>query len=128
MKRKLKGLEKKYTNNFSKSAEIFAKSQASSETISLLPRYMIEAIAFGGILLIILYLIGRSENFNEILPILSLFCWLSFNASITISIYLINKSYIYGPSLNKLDEDLGKLKSTDLIYEQEYLSLKKILL
>ena len=34
---KLKGLEKKYTNNFSKSAEIFAKSQASSETISLLP-------------------------------------------------------------------------------------------
>ena len=75
---KLKGLEKKYTNNFSKSAEIFAKSQASSETISLLPRYMIEAIAFGGILLIILYLIGRSENFNEILPILSLFAFAGY--------------------------------------------------
>ena len=124
---KLKGLEKKYTNNFSKSAEIFAKSQASSETISLLPRYMIEAIAFGGILLIILYLIGRSENFNEILPILSLFAFAGYRLMPALQLVytsLTNLTFI-GPSLNKLDEDLRKLKSTDLIYEQEYLSLKE---
>ena len=124
---KLKGLEKKYTNEFSGSAKIFAKSQAASETISLLPRYMIEAIAFGGILLIILYLISRSESFTEILPILSLFAFAGYRLMPALQVVytsLTNLTFI-GPSLNKLHNDLRKLKSTDQSSEQGYLPLRK---
>ena len=51
---KVGGLEEIYLGSFSKSAKVFASNQASAEIISQLPRFLLEAIAFGGILLIIL--------------------------------------------------------------------------
>ena len=54
---KLGGLEKIYINRFSESSQNYAKSIASSQVISQLPRFLLEAIAFGGILLILLYII-----------------------------------------------------------------------
>ena len=50
---KVRNLEEFYIENFSKSAKIYAKSFASSQVISQLPRFILEAIAFGGILLIL---------------------------------------------------------------------------
>ena len=54
---KIGGLEQTYIDRFSNPAHIFARTQASSEVISFLPRYFLESIAFGGVLLMILYLI-----------------------------------------------------------------------
>ena len=75
---KVMGLEQNYINNFSNSAKIFARTQATSQIISLLPRYILETIVLGSILLIILNTIDNSNNFIDILPIFSLyiFCWL----------------------------------------------------
>ena len=48
---KVGGLEKIYINRFSDPAHIFAKSTATSQVIAQLPRYILEAIAFGGTIL-----------------------------------------------------------------------------
>ena len=52
---KVGGLEKYHIKNFSTSAQIYAQVQASSQVVSQLPRFILEAVAFGGILLIMLY-------------------------------------------------------------------------
>jgi ABC-type bacteriocin/lantibiotic exporter with double-glycine peptidase domain len=45
---KVGGLEETYIKFFSNSAKIFARTQASSLIISQLPRFILEAVAFGG--------------------------------------------------------------------------------
>ena len=109
---KIGGLEQVYINNFSNSAKIFARSQISANIISQLPRYILEAIAFGGVLLILLYSIAKTGSFNNALPIISLFVFAGYRLMPTIQqIYssCTNLTYV-GPSLNKLYDDLKILK------------------
>ena len=51
---KVGGLEQTYINNFSISSKIFALTQAYVSAIAQLPRFFLECIGFGGVLLIIL--------------------------------------------------------------------------
>ena len=59
-------LEETYTNRFADPAKIYARNLAAVRVISSLPRYGLEAIAFGGILLIILYLMMNTGSFNSV--------------------------------------------------------------
>ncbi len=63
---KVGGLEQAYAERFSNPAKNFAKYQASFGVVNNMPRYALEAIAFGGMLLIILYLMTQNENFVNI--------------------------------------------------------------
>ena len=65
---KIGGLEEAYIRRFSKTAEIFAKVQATFQVIAQLPRFALEAVAFGGMLLILLKLILNSGSLVAALP------------------------------------------------------------
>ena len=67
-----------YIKWFSNSAHIYARTSASSVVVSQLPRFFLEVIAFGGVLLIILYMMGQSDNFNSALPIVSLYVFAGY--------------------------------------------------
>ena len=75
---KLGNLENFFIKNFSIPAKNFSKNQSSVLIIGQLPKYFFEAITFGGLLLIILYLMKQSDNFNSILPILSLYAFAGY--------------------------------------------------
>jgi len=75
---KVGGLEENYIKSFSIPAKIFAKTFTSSQVVSQLPRFILEAISFGGILLIILYLMTKSGNINNSLAIISLYVFAGY--------------------------------------------------
>lgn len=75
---KLRNLEHFYIKNFSAPAQNLAKTQASAQLISQLPRQLFETMAFGGILLIILYLMRQYNNFTATIPILSLYAFAGY--------------------------------------------------
>lgn len=75
---KLHHLEKNYTDSFSKAAKIFAQTSISSETIRSLPRFFLEALIFGGVMIIILYLMVKTGSFEDSLPILSLYVFAGY--------------------------------------------------
>jgi ABC-type multidrug transport system fused ATPase/permease subunit len=75
---KVGGLEDSYIKNFSKYAKTFALNQAYAQAISHLPRFVLEAVAFGGVLLIILYSMKISGNFNSALPLVSLYVFAGY--------------------------------------------------
>ncbi len=113
---KVGGLEQKYTNQFSEAAKPFARTQALAQIIGQLPRFILEAIAFGGIMLIILYLIGKTGNFNASLPIISLYVFAGYRlmpAFQQIYASITSMTYI-NSALNKLYDDFKALKKYNL--------------
>ncbi len=70
---RLNSAEDKYIAEFSKSSHATSLSYAQYDIISLMPKYILETIAFSAIILIILYLMQHSHNFMAILPQLGLY-------------------------------------------------------
>lgn len=108
---KLGGQENIFANRFAKPAEIYANNQSLSQAISLLPRYIVEAAAFGGVILFILILIKKGENFNHIIPIISFYVFAGYRLipalqQIYSSIIAIRFS---NPALDSLHKDVVHL-------------------
>ncbi|MCC5888533.1 MAG: ABC transporter ATP-binding protein [Gammaproteobacteria bacterium] len=75
---KLLGLERAFLRRFRPPAEVFARTQAAGRIISQVPRFALEAVAFGGMLTFILALLAQGDRrLEEIVPILGLFAFAS---------------------------------------------------
>ena len=72
---KVANIEKFYGELFAEPALIYAKNDSSSRILGLLPRFIIEAIGFGGMLLVILFLMSQSGNFTSSLPFISVYAF-----------------------------------------------------
>jgi ABC-type multidrug transport system fused ATPase/permease subunit len=75
---KLNSLEKFFISRFSKPAENYTKHQGSVQIISTLPRYLIEAISFGGIILLVLSLMSKTGDFSKTLSIISVYVFAGY--------------------------------------------------
>ena len=110
---KVRGLENEFINRFSKSAKIYAKNQSLAAVVSQLPRYFIEAIAFGGMIILILALIASGDTFVDILPVLVLYAFAGYR--LIPSLQIIYGAFILmrfmGPTLDSLHKDLVNLQS-----------------
>lgn len=109
---KVGGLEDTFIERFSKSAKIFGQKQASAVVVGLLPRFALEAIAFGVIILIILFLMSQKGDFNNALPIISLYVFAGYRLMPSLQgVYSsVAQLTFVGPSLNKLHDDLKNIK------------------
>ena len=70
---KVGGLEKICVDRFSDPSFTLARHSASIDIIGKMPRLIIEAVVFGGIILIVLYLMTQSGSLVNALPIISLY-------------------------------------------------------
>ncbi len=112
---KVNGLEQTYINWFSNSAQNYAQTQSTVRILAQLPRFILEGIAFGGILLLMLYLISKTGNFNEAIPIISLYVFAGYRLmpSLQVAYASLAQLTFIGPSLDKLNNDLKNLKPFD---------------
>tara|TARA_X000000950_G_scaffold289243_1_gene411158 strand:+ start:2396 stop:4108 length:1713 start_codon:yes stop_codon:yes gene_type:complete len=108
---KLGGFEKFYTNRFARSAKIFSERQISARLLKILPRYFLESIAFGGVLLIILILMSQKGSFQNALPYIAVYIFAGYRLLPAFqSIYgSINELRFAGPSLDNLYNDYKEL-------------------
>lgn len=72
---KLTGNEEAYISYFSHPAQQYARSNANSGIIKELPRYGLEIIAFGGLILIALYLLYTRNELGHALSIITLYAF-----------------------------------------------------
>lgn len=124
---KVGNLEKIYVKLFSKSAQVFAKNQASQQVVAQIPRFILEIIAFGGILIIVLFMMHKSGNFNNILPLLSLYVFAGYRLIPALQWIFASVTQLtfVGPSLDKLCDDLKNFKTSNENYDKNVLSLNK---
>ena len=121
------GLEQTFIDKFSKSALIYAQAQASSKILSQIPRYAIEVIAFGGIMLIILYLMLQYGNFDSALPVVSLYVFAGYRLIPAFQqIYQSVTQITYNsPAIDKIYNDIRNLKPIEKNQDQNIITLKK---
>lgn len=75
---KLGGFEKTFLQRFSLPAHIFARHQTSVSVISQVPRYVVEAVAFGGMVLMVIYLLSGGNEFASVLPVIALYAFAGY--------------------------------------------------
>jgi ABC-type multidrug transport system fused ATPase/permease subunit len=124
---KVGGLEQIYIKLFSNYAKVFSRNQSSSQAVALLPRFILEVIIFGGILVMIFYLTSQTSNFNNAIPTISLYVFAGYRLMPALQqIYSSFTSLAFaGPSVDKLTEDLKSLKSLNSNQNQSTLSFNK---
>lgn len=75
---KIFGREKAFYNRFISPSYRLTKHLANSGIAGMLPRYLLEVLAFGGILLITLYLFRAHEKFGLVLPTLGVYAFAGY--------------------------------------------------
>ncbi len=131
---KLGGLEHVYIGRFAETSKIFAKHQASAQVLSTVPRFVIEAIGFGGIILVILYYLAKTNTFTNALPIIALYAFAGYRVLPALQkIYnSVTQLRFVGPALDNLYNELkynqpNKIfKSVDPLPIEKVISLKNI--
>ena len=119
-------LEKFFINSFSKPAENYAKNRSSSAIIGQLPRFFIEIVAFGGMLLIMLSIMRETGAFASATPVIAVYAYAGYRLIPSIQqIYQASSLIKYcTPSVNKLYNDLKFLKLTDINFNETLLKFE----
>ena len=134
---KFGSLEQVYLNRFNKPAKIFAKNSASFQIIAEIPRFFLEAIAFGGMLFILLYLLNQSKTFLDTVPTIALYAFAGYRLlpalqqtySAIIQLRFINSSIInLHNEINNLPKTkkINKKINNNVIVPKKNISLDRI--
>ena len=75
---KVLGREQTFLDRFSLYAQRHARNNVASGLISEMPRHALEVISFGGILLVVLYLLGRDDQHDTMVPLLALYAFAGY--------------------------------------------------
>ncbi len=75
---KLRKLETQIINHYSRPSRLFARCNATSRAISQLPKYALDVIAFGGVLIFVLYLVKQRDAVSDALPLLGLYAFAGY--------------------------------------------------
>ncbi|MGZ5486621.1 MAG: ABC transporter transmembrane domain-containing protein, partial [Nitrososphaeraceae archaeon] len=75
---KLMGRENFFIKNYSKPASEFARLNATNAVIAQVPRYIMEIISFGSLIIVVLYLLAMGRGFEEFLPLIGLYAFATY--------------------------------------------------
>jgi len=121
---KVTGLEKYFINLFSEPSLKFAKYNSSSLIIGSLPRFFIEAISFGGLILIIIYFLSIKGSFVNSIPTIAVFTFAGYR--IMPSVQIIYQAFtslkFSSPIIDKVYNDLKYLKKNNFNKNKSILS------
>ena len=124
---KVGNLEKAFIEKFSIPAKILAQNSAIAASISQLPRYVLEIIAFGGMLLLILYLMLQNNIFTDALPLIALYAFAGYRLIPALQrIYAsVSQLRFVDPSINSIYDDFKNLDKKETNNHENIISLKK---
>lgn len=134
---KISNQESEFIKRFSRPAVVHAQNSSTAKLIGALPRFALEIVAFGGMFLVVLYLLRTYKDINYILPSIGLYAYAGYRILPSLQmIYTSITSIRYAsPSIENLYNDFSiyernlKLKKHDesrLIYPKENLILENV--
>ncbi len=105
---KFLGKEDSYVRQFDQAANDYARAATVSQVVPVIPRYLLDVIAFGGIIAIILYYLSQGKSLTSVLPILSLFAVTSLKVLPAFQLIFANLSYVKsnGDALDDIQTEL----------------------
>jgi len=109
---KMCGLEAVFAERFGIPAEIYARHQISSTIVSQMPRFALEATAYGGMILLLLILMSRGAELASILPVMTLYAFSGYRLIPALQQIYSSASQLrfIGPALDLVANDLKDLQ------------------
>lgn len=105
---KLAGLEQIALVRFDTAAKRFAVTQRTAQVVALLPRFLMEIVAFGGSLLLVLFLMRQAYGLQGALPKIALYALAGYRMMPALQMAYADATILRfaGPALDRLDRDL----------------------
>jgi ATP-binding cassette, subfamily B, bacterial PglK len=105
---KVLGKETHFLEEYSKGAKEFSDAQSWYLVIGKVPKYIMEIIAFGGVLALVLYFIYSDQMTNEVIPLIGLFAFAGYRLMPALQIiYASFTTFRFNqPVLNKIHYDM----------------------
>ncbi len=111
---KVLGREGAYVARFQDPAARFARYHSLAATLSAAPKYLIEAVGFGGLLALSLVLMSTRETLGEVLPLLGLYAFAGYRLLPAAQhIYAAASALRFGfPAVEAVYQDLSQRPKT----------------
>lgn len=134
----LLGRDFDFIKRFNKTGMLYSKSMGSTEALTQVPRYLIELLAFGSMIALLLYLIAyHNGNLGMILPALSIYALATFKLLPAMQQIYVSLGHMKAniSAFDSIKEDLENsitlsktdiLKEHDHIYPKQKISLENI--
>lgn len=105
---KLLGREKEFVEAYSRPAFIFARAMSTQSVISVVPRYIIETLAFGLLVIVLLYMLYMEVTMLSFLPVASAFALAGYRVIPALQIIYgaVNALRFNAPVLEAVEQDL----------------------
>jgi ATP-binding cassette subfamily C protein len=100
---KVLGVESIFLNKFLRHSKTFSNLQSWYKVIGEIPRYVMEVVAFGGIILILIFLVSSQLPAQKIIPLISFFAFAGYRLM---------------PSLQEIFSSFTNLKFNEAILNQ----------
>ena len=103
---KLMGAEESFTKRFNTHSLRYSKHMATAAVLSSVPHYALEIVAFGGIIMLVLYLLATQGDLAQVLPLAGIY---------------VLAGYRMMPSMKQVFQDVAKVRfnlaSLDILYD-----------
>ncbi|MFO7641726.1 MAG: ABC transporter ATP-binding protein [Candidatus Competibacteraceae bacterium] len=108
---KVLGLEGEFLQRFEGPANRYARTMAARAVVQQMPRFALEIVTFGGLLLVILYLLAGAGGLQQALPVIAVYAFAGYRLMPALqNIYSQAAALRFaGPMLDALHRDLVAL-------------------
>jgi len=123
---KVLGREKSFFDTFSLPVERYNLYQSRSQMIALLPRYAMETLAFGGIIVIVITLLSIGGTLSKTLPLIALYALAGYRLMPTLQQIFANASIIGFnlPAIDRIATDIEAVSALE--GKNGYTSIPKV--
>lgn len=109
--------ESAFIDQFRPASRKYSTAMAINTTMSQVPRYLFEVLAFGGIIVIVLYYLSTNRGLAQILPVLSLYAFAGYRLMPELQqlFQSVTQIRFTRPALDNLTADLTAIDKQQLI-------------
>ena len=107
---KLLGLEEDFLERFERASTSFSRQRTTAEAIGRVPRYLIEPVAMGTVVLLVVYLLARRGDLAQIVPLLGFYAFAGYRLMPAAQQVFrgVTQYRFYAPALRRL---LGEMQA-----------------
>lgn len=111
---KISGREAEYLERFSEPSLLVAKGQTIGGVVPQIPRYLMEVVSFGGVILLVIYFLSTGKEITTVLPLITLYAVAGYRLMPSLQQIFSGVTQIrfYLPSLDLLCRDLSEAPLT----------------
>lgn len=125
---KIMGREKFFLDSYSKPSAEYSNHVATNQIIEYIPRYVMEIIAFGGIIIVIIYLLATGKGFQEFLPLIGLYVFATYRLMPSLQLIFTGVTNIRFNihALNTLYEDMSSLEDESNVSSTDIMKIRPL--